>query len=832
MAKFQLLQLTVPALSLTDATCASFTYDEGVSRPFRLEAVFISASDFSQERIAGKPASFTVAVNEVSQSIGGVILEFRVLNKVDLNTYTYAVVIVPRLALLDRTRQNEIFATDSTLSLKTLLTGMLDGSLSTSATEGNRGVTIDYRMHDSVVDDFPRSNITKFNESDLNFFSRTCENFGVFYFFAFDGSQSPATDTVVLGAVNAAFAQGAVSKIKFKPARTTHVVTEQAVTSLTCVSRPQLHRYNLRDYNYETADTDLLVRSTAVDGIGAVVDYGDRYPSVDEGNKLVAMRAEEEAWQALVFECESTLPTIAAGSIFTLTDHPISSYNTEYVVISAHHSAGQEGADGYRPGFVTSAYRNSFTAIPKTQTFRPRRVTPKPLMPGVFNAVVDTEESSDKRAVLDSMGRYRIALKYNEGASRTTAGKGSAPVRRSEPYAGASANSVVAGLHMPLVRTAEVMIGYENGDPDRPVILGAAFNSKNGDVATTTSNTINRLRTTGGLFLELDDGKTDTDPRYIRFDVPAKVDDTPPTGTYLRLGNEVQGDANVLSGVKYSSSTVATSDQSWNYNSGFKKASSTKQSESTSAVTSTSEAASGQGILIYTDQDMDTNILGASVAKIAKGQATEVTDGDVTYQVDKGQFKLTAYNGVTITAGTVGDSSQMADITIKATNTVYTKSGGDTYQWISGTSTKYTMGESFTMFLGFEQTIKAAISITLQLSGYNSTTIGIYNSIVLGGKWDLIIGSSGKLCMVKGDMKITTSDLKITNGDMKLTNEDFKIVSGLDGKFSNMVLEHTNTKVASDKFTAEQGEIMFNKLMTASSKTDMKVNFVTLESFM
>lgn len=832
MSNIQLLQLTVPALGLTDAACAAFTLDEGVSRPFRLEAVFISTSDFSQEQIAGKPASFKVTVNETSRAIGGVILEFRVLNKVDVNSYTYCVVLVPRLALLDRTRQNEIFATDNALTLKQLLSGVLDGSLSSSATEGSRGVTVEYRLHDSVGDEYARKHITKYNESDFQFFARTCENYGVFYFFEFSASDTSVTDTVVLGALNAAFSPADLPSVQFKAAATTVSVEEQVVTSLTSVSRPQLQRYNLRDYNYESAETDLLVRSSQGEGIGAVVEYGDHYPTVDEGNKLVAIRAEEAAWQALVFECESTVPSLRTGTVFTLTSHPISSFNTDYVVISARHSAGQQGPDGYQAGYATTPYANAFTAIRKSQAFRPLRVTPKPVMPGVFNAVVDSEDSGDKRAVLDSMGRYRIALRYNEGASKATPGKGSAPVRQSQPYAGASANSVVAGLHVPLVRTSEVLVSYENGDPDRPVILGSTFNSKNGDVVTNAGSTVNRLRTTGGLLLELDDGQTDTDPRFIRLDVPAKVDDTPPTGTYLRLGALVDGDKAVESGVKYSSSTVSQNNQSWNYNGGFNKASSSKQSTSKSAVSSESSSVSGNGILIYSDQDVDTNILGASVMKIGKGQATEVSAGDVTHQVDGGQFKVTAYNGVTLSAGTVGANTQMADITITATNTVYTKSGGDTYQWISGTSTKYTMGESFTMFLGFEQTIKAAISITLQLSGYNSTTIGIYNSIVIGGKWDLIIGSSGKLCLVKGDMKITTSDMKITSSDMKLTNEDFKIVTGLDGKFSNTVLEHTNTKVASDKFTVEQADLMFKKLMTASSKAEMKVNFVTLESFL
>lgn len=59
--------------------------------------------------------------------------------------------------------------------------------------------------------------------------------------------------------------------------------------------------------------------------------------------------------------------------------------------------------------------------------------------------------------------------------------------------------------------------------------------------------------TCGRSFPAMEDGQTDTDPRYIRFDVPTKVDDQVPSGDYLRLGAFVDGDAKGCSpGVEYS----------------------------------------------------------------------------------------------------------------------------------------------------------------------------------------------------------------------------------------------------------------------------------------
>ena len=58
-----------------------------------------------------------------------------------------------------------------------------------------------------------------------------------------------------------------------------------------------------------------------------------------------------------------------------------------------------------------------------------------------------------------------------------------------EPYAGKSDS----GMHFPLLAGTEVALAYVNGDPDRPIILGALPNPLTPNVVTSSNSTRNRI---------------------------------------------------------------------------------------------------------------------------------------------------------------------------------------------------------------------------------------------------------------------------------------------------------------------------------------------------
>lgn len=81
------------------------------------------------------------------------------------------------------------------------------------------------------------------------------------------------------------------------------------------------------------------------------------------------------------------------------------------------------------------------------------------------------------------------------------------------------------GLHCPLHKGTEVAVGFMDGNPDRPILLGAAPNPENKSQVTSDNQTQCRLTTAGGHKLHIED--KDGSQRILL---------QAATGDYLRIG--------------------------------------------------------------------------------------------------------------------------------------------------------------------------------------------------------------------------------------------------------------------------------------------------------
>ena len=61
-------------------------------------------------------------------------------------------------------------------------------------------------------------------------------------------------------------------------------------------------------------------------------------------------------------------------------------------------------------------------------------------------------------------------------------------------------------MHLPLLKNTEVILSCVNGDPNRPIIVGAVPNARNRSVITQSEQTSNRIQTTSGIVIQMDDG--------------------------------------------------------------------------------------------------------------------------------------------------------------------------------------------------------------------------------------------------------------------------------------------------------------------------------------
>ena len=172
---------------------------------------------------------------------------------------------------------------------------------------------------------------------------------------------------------------------------------------------------------------------------------------IDEGMRVVALRSEEAATRAVEISGTSTFP-LTSGYTFLLGSHP--NADGEYLVTSVHHQATAD-RNG-RP-----AYSNTFTCIPSSVPFRPSRTTPRPVIAGFQIAVVTGPPG--ETVFTDGLGRVKVKFRWDR--SPQSDGHSSAWIRVA---------AVERGF-LPEIGD-EVIVGFEEGDPDRPIILGSLFN--------------------------------------------------------------------------------------------------------------------------------------------------------------------------------------------------------------------------------------------------------------------------------------------------------------------------------------------------------------------
>jgi type VI secretion system secreted protein VgrG len=797
---------------------------EEISAPYRYEATLVSSSALRASGIVGKEATFSIAAGEHEFAVHGIILEFTALDPTVAGDFVYKLVLVPRLKLLDFTMQNQIYGTEEPLTLPTLIKDALTGGLVRQSSHSNgHEMAVDYDLR--LNGNYPgRSQIAQYDESDLAFLSRSCEHAGVFYFFEHDGSREKA----IFGDSNVAFAVANLPSGEL-PYWRGNVSSAQtiAVTSLQREEKVLPRRIYLSEHNDMMPGMELLSQAEiSQDGVGFIVQYGQNFATPDEGNGLAIVRAQEIACQGSILRGVSTAPQLRPGYIFTISQHLDSSLNGRYLVTAVTHSAAAPFALGQDSGVEHSAYGNQFTAIPASAAFRPRRVTPKPIAAGLYGAKVDGEGSGD-RAELDQYGRYKLRLFYDDGNSPD--GTATQYVTKAQPYAGKNDS----GMHFPLLKGTEVVLAYINGDPDRPLIVGAVPNPLTPNVVTSTNSTRNRMATTSGAMFEIEDGAIggaaaagfpgSPQAPGVPFGRAAKPGLAATVGVSLFASPHVPPSRHTPahSSLPHSFSRISVSGSypsyfrlganvdtdspadSTTWSTGLSAYKSTA-SASGAAVTSSSSAddlytetlststltadSYTNGIVLGTNGDLiinagatvgaaanTTSTIGSVLMKANAGITTEVVHNDHATTVKDGAYTVAASEGIYMNAGPNAAGAE-TNISLTASGYVKTKSKGDSYVFSESNSYTYIDADKIQVVKGNNK----------------STTYGQNFSHVEGADYTFKVGERLVLYVGQGLQLNLSNEIKVTMAaDIQLvapigikivTGTDLKLVWGNDAK--------------------------------------------------
>jgi type VI secretion system secreted protein VgrG len=196
---------------------------------------------------------------------------------------------------------------------------------------------------------------------------------------------------------------------------------------------------------------------------------GDRASDVQnifpDGTRTVGIRMQEETAAAVRLKGESTCRQLVAGGKFTLTRH--FDGNGAYVLTRVEHLA--DLGDAYTLGNALATHLNTFECIPAGLPFRPERTILRPRMDGTQPAVVVGNPGDE--IFTDKYGRIKVQFPWDRQGKNNA--DSSCWIRVATPWAGAQWGII----HIPRVGQ-EVVVAFEEGDPDRPIVIGSVYNAQ------------------------------------------------------------------------------------------------------------------------------------------------------------------------------------------------------------------------------------------------------------------------------------------------------------------------------------------------------------------
>ena len=349
-----------------------------------------------------------------------------------------------------------------------------------------------YPVEKRLIDSYPvRDYQVQFCESDFEFVSRLCEEWGISYHF----EHSKGHHRLVLvdnpGAYFKMPSEG-YQLVDYHPPGLK--IEGEYVSRFASHHRLTAGRHTTRDYSYTSPRADLTVnrqdhRPTRHNLI-EVYDFHGRLggahfaqpkagtaPANDplaEGRQIALVRVEAQRSPGLRAEAGGNLRGIVPGHTFSLQGHPRKQANTEYMALETHlliedvdqASQIKDAAATRRQGWRVEV---SFIAHPMSEPLRPAPVRTKPQI-GLQSAVVVGAEGEN--IWTDGLARIKVQFHWDREGQKNQ--HSSCWVRVSSQWAG----NQLGAVHLPRIGQ-EVNIQFYGDDADLPVCVGMVYNQNN-----------------------------------------------------------------------------------------------------------------------------------------------------------------------------------------------------------------------------------------------------------------------------------------------------------------------------------------------------------------
>ncbi len=428
-------------------TAHALTGREALSQPYRYQLDF-SADDVLLDEALGGDAE-VVAEDQLGhvRFLHGVVDRVQLLASDEQRT-SYRVTLVPRPFLLSYRFGSRIF---QDLSIPEVVQKVFRNA-------GLEDPDFHWRLGKTYA---KREILVQYNESEWDFACRLLEEEGIW--FAWEHQES-GTRMVLADDSTQARAQ-ADGTLRFHHDADLHGeavrVWDWRTQGLMAVARATVNDYDMlrpsRSLLCEEEVGDVVVREH--------YEHPGRFFDPAVGQRLAKTRLEELRAGRLRARASSNAMFLQVGQVITLEEHPHQSGEHLVCAIDVRLRVEEETTPGPLVDRGVQEQRVDLQTQPRAVAYRPPRVTPRPRLCGLQTAIVTGPAGQEIHC--DVHGRVKLQFHWDR--------EGRLDERSSLWIRVAQANTT-GSIMIPRIGW-EVLVEFQDGDPDRPICLGRVWNA-------------------------------------------------------------------------------------------------------------------------------------------------------------------------------------------------------------------------------------------------------------------------------------------------------------------------------------------------------------------
>jgi type VI secretion system secreted protein VgrG len=307
----------------------------------------------------------------------------------------------------------------------------------------------------------------QYGESDYAFVQRLMAEHGLYWFVEHSNGYHRVVIVDNIGAHKPVESEAYQTLSYYPPG---NKIDEEYVSEFSVAQTLQPGVWTYDDYDFEDPGADLTAekqmrQDTIWNGLERYQWPGD-YADPKAGGRLALIRIQEHRSRGERAYGAGNLRNVVCGTVFSLEGFAQRDANRRYLVIKT-------GIDAQERGDVTASgkteFKTTFEVQPNTVMFRAPRPDNKPRTTGPQTAMVTGY--GDSEIWTDQYGRVKVKFQWDR--SPETDHTSSCWIRVAYPGAGMRYGSI----GVPRVGT-EVIVDFENGDPDRPIVIGQVYNAQ------------------------------------------------------------------------------------------------------------------------------------------------------------------------------------------------------------------------------------------------------------------------------------------------------------------------------------------------------------------